>query len=75
MPCVYRGRRIVLVESHESPGWGAAPPDDQDLYRLDCMDAGERQHLGDGITRAQVMEYLSQTYGTVFVADLAKHLS
>jgi len=74
MPFVYRRRRILLVESHESQGWRTAELDDQGLYGPDRMDAGER-HLGDVITRAQVMEYLSQTYGSVFVADLAKHLS
>jgi hypothetical protein len=29
----------------------------------------------DGAMRAEIMEYLSQTYGPVFVAELIKHLS
>jgi hypothetical protein len=72
MHCAYRGRRIPSVDPHEPQGWLAVRLDDQEAP---CpVDAGER-YLGDGITRAEVMEYLSQTYGSVFVADLVKHLS
>lgn len=48
--------------------------DEQGASRPCRLDAGE-SCFGDGITRAEVMEYLSQTYGPVFVADLSKHLS
>jgi len=37
------------------------------------LDEGE-QYLVDGTLRAEIMEYLSQTYGPVFVEDLIKHL-
>jgi hypothetical protein len=74
MHCAYRGRRTLSVEFPEFQGRVAAELDDQDLSGPDRMDAAER-NFGSGITRAQVMEYLSHTYGAVFVADLAKHLS
>jgi len=74
MHCAYPGRRMPSVEFPEFQGWGAAELDNQDLPGPDRMDATDR-HFGAGITRAQVMEYLSQTYGAVFVVDLAKHLS
>jgi len=74
MHCAYRGRRILSVEFPEFHSWVAAELDDQDLSGPARMDAAER-HFGAGITRAQVMKYLSQTYGAVFVADLAKRLS
>jgi hypothetical protein len=32
-------------------------------------------HLGDDITRAEIMDYLNQTYGPVFVADLMERLA
>jgi hypothetical protein len=74
MHCAYRGRKILSVEPHEPQGWVAVGVDDQEASGPARPDAGER-HLGDGITRAEVMEYLSQTYGSVFVADLVRHLS
>ena len=74
MHCVYHTRRTLSAERYESQGWVAAELDDQDMPGRDRIDAGER-HLGDAVTRAEVMEYLSQRYGAVFVADLASHLS
>jgi hypothetical protein len=74
MHYAYCGRRTLSVEFYESQGWVAAELDDQDRSGPDRMDAAE-SHFGDRITRAQVMEYLSQPYGAVFVANLAKHLS
>jgi hypothetical protein len=38
------------------------------------LDAPEN-HLGDDITRAEIMDYLNQTYGPVFVADLMRRLA
>jgi hypothetical protein len=37
------------------------------------LDEGEK-YLVDSTIRAEIMEYLSQTYGPVFVEDLIKHL-
>ena len=31
-------------------------------------------YLAHGMTRAEIMEYLSHTYGAVFAGDLIKHL-
>ena len=87
-PCI---ARISDVESSQRSLWGcragsqpldgrgdeAVAVGEGESQKASCserMDAGERC-LGDGITRAEVMEYLSQTYGPVFVADLVKHLS
>lgn len=74
MHCAHRGRGILSVESHESQGRLAVGLDDQEASYRVRLDAGER-YLGDGITRAEVIEYLNQTYGSVFVANLVKHLS
>ena len=74
MQFAYHRRRILLVQPRVSQGWIAAGLDGQEASCSGWLDAGER-HLGDGITRAEVMEYLSQTYGPVFVSDLVKHLS
>ena len=63
MQFAYHGRRILLVEPRVSQGWVAAELDDQEACYPDRLDAGER-HLGDGITRAEIMEYLSQMYGS-----------
>jgi hypothetical protein len=70
----YRGRRILSVEPGESQGEAAAGLEDQEISCPDRLDADER-YLSDGITRAEIMEYLSQTYGLVFMAELGKHLS
>jgi hypothetical protein len=72
MRCADRGREVFLAQPHESHGGVAAKWDDQKVRGLDCMNADEK-HFG-GITRAEVMEYLSQTYGAAFLADLAKRL-
>jgi hypothetical protein len=32
------------------------------------------KYLAYGIANAEIIEYLSQTYGSVFVGDLIKHL-
>jgi hypothetical protein len=74
MHCANQGRKILSVEPHESQGWVAVGVDEQEASCPPRLDAGER-HLGDGITRAEVMEYLSQTYRSVFAADLVRHLS
>lgn len=74
MHSAYRVRKIVSVEPHQAQGWVAVGQDDRQASCPEPVDAGDK-YLGDGITRAEVMEYLSQTYGPVFVADLVKHLS
>lgn len=73
MHCAYRGLKILSVESPESQGWLAAGLDDQRASYSEGLDVGER-FFANGITRAEVMEYLSQTYGQTFAADLGKHL-
>jgi hypothetical protein len=74
MHCGYRGRNILSVDPNESQDWVAVGLDDQQASCPAGLDTAER-YLGDGLTRAEVMEYLSQTYGSVFMADLVKHLS
>ena len=69
-----RGLNVLSVDPHGPEGWVAVGLDDQGASRPSRLDAGE-SCVGAGITRAEVMEYLSQTYGPVFVADLSKHLS
>ncbi|HJT02195.1 MAG TPA: hypothetical protein VJ757_00990 [Pseudonocardiaceae bacterium] len=32
------------------------------------------RYLANALTRAEIMDYLSQTYGAVFAGDLIKHL-
>jgi hypothetical protein len=68
------GHTDLSAEPNESQGWVAVGWDDQESSRSARLDAAER-YLGDGITRAEIMEYISQTYGPVFVEDLIKHLS
>lgn len=68
-----RRRKIISVEPNEPQGWVAAGWDDQQAACLAPLDAAER-HFGYAITRAEIMDYLSQTYGPVFVEDLIKHL-
>ena len=74
MHSAYRVPTILPVESHESLRWVAVGLDDREASCPEPVDAGDR-YVGEGITRAEVMEYLRQTYGSVFVADLVKHLS
>ena len=74
MHCAYRVGKIFSIESPESQGWAAVGLDDREASCPGHGDAGDR-YLSDGIARAEVMEYLSRTYGPVFVADLVKHLS
>ena len=57
MQFAYHGRRMLV----------AAELDGQEASCSDRLDAGER-HFDDAITRAEVMEYLSQTYGQVFMS-------
>jgi hypothetical protein len=56
----------------EPRGWVPAGLDHQELSRPAYLDA--EKHLGHAITRAEIMDYLGQTYGPMFVEDLAKHL-
>lgn len=62
------------AEPNESQGWVAVGLDYQELYCSPHLDTTGR-YLGYDITRAEIMEYLSQTHGPVFVEDLIKHLS
>lgn len=72
MRCADRRREIFSAQPHEPQGWVAAEWRDQEVPCLECTKAAEK-HFGS-ITRAEVMEYLSQTYGAAFLADLTKRL-
>jgi hypothetical protein len=65
---------VLSVVFDESQGWVASGLDDREVSGPASLDAPEA-HLGDGITRAEIMDYLVQTYGPVLVEDLVKHLS
>lgn len=73
MHCTYRGRKILSVEPNEPQGWVAPGLDDQQAACRAPLDAAE-SYFGYAITRAEIMDYLSQTYGPVFVEDLIKRL-
>jgi hypothetical protein len=73
MHCADRGRTIFSAEPNESQGW-VASWDEQEVPRPAHRDTGER-YLSYGITRAEIIEYLNQTYGPVFVENLVKHLA
>jgi hypothetical protein len=73
MHCVNRGRKIMPAMPDKSPGRVAVGLDNREASCSAGLDTSEG-YLGGGITRAEVMEYLSQTYGPVFVTDLVKHL-
>jgi hypothetical protein len=65
------GRYWLSPVDKDSGSWGSRLPA--------CPDAGMtldgvEEYLIYGTTRAEIMEYLSQAYGPVFVGDLLKHL-
>jgi hypothetical protein len=73
MRCGYQGRKVLSAVPDESLGWVTVGLDDH-AVSPGSLDAPEN-HLGYGITRAEIMDYLSQTYGPVFVEHLSKHLA
>jgi hypothetical protein len=74
MHCVFREGKDLSAEPNESEGWIAVGLDYHEASCSARIDAADK-YLGYDITRAEVMEYLDQTYGPVFVAELIKHLS
>jgi hypothetical protein len=72
--CAYREYEILSGEPGEAFGWVALGLDDQEAYCPGRV-ANLEKHFAYDITRAEIMEYLSQTYGAAFVEDLIKHLS
>jgi hypothetical protein len=72
MRCACRGRAVLSAVLEE--GWVTLGSNAQQASCLTCSDAPET-HFGRGITRAEIMDYLSQSYGPIFVADLLKRLA
>lgn len=69
MRCVYQGRQVLSVVPDEPQGRVAAGLGDQGVFPV-SFDASEND-----ITRVEIMDYLNQTYGPVFVENLLKHLA
>jgi hypothetical protein len=73
MRWVYRGRQVLSAVPDEPQGRVA-------VVRLDHQGVcpASRDSFDNDfsycITRTEIMDYLSQTYGPVFVQDLIKHL-
>jgi hypothetical protein len=72
MRCARRGPAIFSAVLEE--GWVALGSDVQPTSCQTSFDDPEI-HFGYGITRAEIIDYLSQTYGPVFVAELVKRLA
>jgi hypothetical protein len=72
MRCACRGRAVLSAVLDED--WMAFGSDGRQASCRASLDAPEA-YFGYGITRAEIMDYLSQTYGPVFVADLVKRLA
>ncbi len=72
MRCTCRGRAVLSVVLDED--WMAVGSDGPQTSCRASFDAPEA-HFGYGITRAEIMDYLSQSYGPVFVAELVKRLA
>ena len=68
----YRGCKVLSALIDEPRGWVPAGLNHPELSCPARIDA--ENHLGHNITRAEIMDYLGQTYGHMFVEDLAKHL-
>lgn len=72
MRWAYQRRKVLSAVPDESRGWVAVGLDDQGVCPA-SFDIPE-DHLGYRITRTEIMDYLSQTYGPMFMEDLIKHL-
>lgn len=72
MRWVYRGRQVLSAVPDEPQGRVAVGLDHQGVRPAsrDSFDS-DFSYL---ITRTEIMDYLSQTYGPVFVQDLIKRL-
>ena len=71
--CVYQAHQVLSVVPDESQGRVVVRLGDQGAFPA-SLDASEI-HRGYGITRAAIVDYLTETYGPVFVEDLLKHLA
>jgi len=73
MRCTCRGRAGLSAVLDKCQGRGAVGANDPDVF---CPPPGDvpGSHFCDSIARAEIMNYLSQTYGSAFVDDLVKHL-
>lgn len=74
MHCAYRVGKILSTESPESQGWTTVGLDDRETSCPEHGDAGDR-YLSDRITRAEVMEYLSHTYGAQCLSRIWSNIS
>lgn len=68
-----QGHQVLSGVADESQGWVTAQLDHQGISCLALCGSSER-HLGSGIARSEIMDYLGQTYGPAFVAELLKHV-
>ena len=73
MRCTCRRHAVPSAVFDEPPRQQAAAKDDLEIFCPVPLDAADH-HLRDSITRAEIMNYLSQTYGPAFVQALGKHL-
>lgn len=72
MRWAYQGREVLSAVPDESQGRVAVGLDQQGVCPA-SRDTFEND-FGYRITRTEIMAYLSQMYGPVFVDDLIKHL-
>jgi hypothetical protein len=72
MRWVYRGRKVLSAVLDEPQGRVAVGLDHQGVCPA-SRDSSDND-FGYRITQTEIMDYLSQTYGPVFVQDLIKHL-
>jgi len=73
MRCTCRRHAVLSAVLDDSQAQQAVAEDDQGTFCPVPLDAADN-HLRDSITRAEIMNYLSQTYGPAFVEELGKHL-
>jgi hypothetical protein len=72
MRCADRGHSTFPGITDDSRAW---LPAGLEQHVLPCPAELDENHFCQGVTRADILEYLSQTYGSMFVDDLVKHLS
>ncbi|HKS51045.1 MAG TPA: hypothetical protein VJS67_04175 [Pseudonocardiaceae bacterium] len=72
MRWAYRGRKVLAAVPDEPQSRVAVGLDHQGV--CPASRDGFDSDISYRITRTEIMDYLSQTYGPVFVQDLMKHL-
>jgi hypothetical protein len=72
MRWVYRGHQVLSVVPDEPEGRVAVRLDHQGVRP--ASRGSFNNDFSYRITRTEIMDYLSQAYGPVFVQDLIKHL-